>query len=57
MKEAGKGGHRFAAVIGPDELERGTVQLKDLATGEQRELARAELVDALRAALGGRSPA
>ena len=57
MKEAGKGGHRFAAVIGPDELERGTVQLKDLATGEQRELARAELVDALRAALGRRSPA
>ena len=51
MKVAGRGGHRFALVLGGAELARGTVQLKNLAGGEQRELARAELVTALRAAL------
>jgi histidyl-tRNA synthetase len=51
MKAAGKGGHRIAAVLGPEELERGAVQLKDLGTGEQREVARAEVVAAARALL------
>ncbi|MSR62361.1 MAG: histidine--tRNA ligase [Planctomycetes bacterium] len=49
MKLAGKAEHAFAVVLGGDELQRGTVQLKDLAKGEQRELARAELVATLRA--------
>ncbi len=50
MKLAGKGKHRFAVLLGGDEFARGTVQLKDLANGEQHELARAELVARLRAA-------
>ena len=51
MKVAGRGGHRFALVLGGEELRKGTVQLKNLAGGEQREVARGELVGALRAAL------
>ena len=49
MKQAGKGGHRYALVLGGDELARGSVQLKDLELGEQHELPRAELVARLRA--------
>jgi histidyl-tRNA synthetase len=49
MKLAGKGGHRFAVVLGGNELARGSVQLKDLANGEQVELPRAELLARLRA--------
>jgi len=52
MKLAGKGGHRFAVLLGGDELARGTVQLKDLANGEQHELARGELLARLSAAGG-----
>ena len=52
MKLAGKGGHRFAVVLGGNELARGSVQLKDLARGEQVELPRAELVARLRASEG-----
>jgi histidyl-tRNA synthetase len=51
MKAAGKGGHRLAIVLGPDEVERGVVQVKDLASGEQREVPRGELVRAARALL------
>lgn len=52
MKAAGKGAHRLAVVVGPDELARGVVQLKDLDAGEQSEVARAELVSAARGILG-----
>jgi histidyl-tRNA synthetase len=51
MKLAGKGGHRFAVVLGGDELARGSVQLKDLELGEQHELSRSELVARLRASV------
>jgi histidyl-tRNA synthetase len=51
LKAASKGGHRLAAIVGPQELERGEVQLKDLARGEQRAVPRAELAAAARAAL------
>ncbi|MEM7308624.1 MAG: histidine--tRNA ligase [Planctomycetota bacterium] len=51
LKAAAKGGHRLAVLLGPDELERGVVQLKDLAAGEQREVARAQLVAEARALL------
>ncbi len=44
MKLAGKGGHRFALVVGPEELERGSVQLKDLDAQAQQEIARDEVV-------------
>ena len=43
MKVAGKGGHRFAIILGPEELERRSVQLKDLESGEQREVPRADV--------------
>jgi histidyl-tRNA synthetase len=43
MKLAGKGGHAFAVVLGGDEIARGTVQLKDLGTGEQTEVPRNDL--------------
>ena len=52
MKLAGKGGHRFAVLLGGNELARGTVQLKDLERGEQAELPRGELVARLRAVEG-----
>ena len=55
LKLAGKGGHRFAIVLGPEELQRCSAQLKDLDSGEQREVARAELATVLRAALAARS--
>jgi len=47
MKTASKGGHRYAVILGPDELERGVVQLKDLRAAEQSEVARADLVETL----------
>jgi histidyl-tRNA synthetase len=47
MKLAGKGGHRWALILGPDELVRGSVQLKELATGAQEELPRVLLVERL----------
>ena len=53
MKSAGKGGHRLAVVLGPDELERGVVQLKDLEAKEQHEVVRGELIAAALGALGG----
>ena len=43
MERANKAGARAAVLIGPDELARGVVQLKDLATGEQAEVALADL--------------
>ncbi len=51
MKAAGRRGRRFAVVLGEDELARGTVQLKDLSSGEQQELLRAELAPAVVRAL------
>ena len=50
LKQAAKGGQRFAVILGGAELGRGTVQLKDLESGEQRELPRSELGQALRLA-------
>jgi len=54
MKQAGRGGHPFAVVLGPDEIAAGKVQLKDLGTGEQHEVARTALVAELRARLAAR---
>jgi histidyl-tRNA synthetase len=51
MKSAAKAGHPLVVVIGSDELARGAVQLKQMARQEQREVPRAELVAAARAAL------
>jgi histidyl-tRNA synthetase len=53
MKAANAGGHRFALVLGPNEMERGTLQVKDLVAGEQEEVPRAEVPDALARVRGG----
>jgi histidyl-tRNA synthetase len=53
MKAAGKGGHRVALLLGPDELARDGVQIKDLTGGEQREERRGAVVAAVRALLEG----
>jgi histidyl-tRNA synthetase len=52
FKQADKGKHPLVVVLGPEEHARGAVQLKHMARGEQREVARGELVAAARAALG-----
>ncbi len=38
LRQADKSGARYAAIIGEDELGRGTAQLRDLATSEQSEI-------------------
>jgi histidyl-tRNA synthetase len=40
-------GARFARIVGDDELASGTYMLKDMASGEQRKVGRAELVGAI----------
>ena len=42
MAAADKSGARWALILGEKELERGVVSVKDLQSGEQREVARAE---------------
>ncbi|GIV95418.1 MAG: histidine--tRNA ligase [Herpetosiphonaceae bacterium] len=44
FKEADRKGVPFALVLGPDELARGEIQLKNLRTGEQRSLPRSEAI-------------
>ncbi len=51
FKEADRRGVRFALVLGPDELARGEVVVKDLQRGEQRSLPRAAAVSLLAEAL------
>ncbi len=53
MKAAGRRARRFAVVLGEDELARGTVQLKDLSSGEQHELPRPELAPTVARVLRG----
>jgi histidyl-tRNA synthetase len=43
MKRADKVGANFAVILGSDELAKGVAQVKNLATGEQREVALAQL--------------
>jgi histidyl-tRNA synthetase len=51
FKYADKAGIRFAVVMGSDEKAEGLVTVKDLATGEQTRLPRAEAAAALKARL------
>lgn len=48
MGRADSLGIPFVAIIGETELANGTITLKDMATGEQRELSPASLAEALR---------
>ncbi len=43
FRAADRRGARFAVVLGEDEINNGTVSVKDLSTGEQSEMARADL--------------
>jgi histidyl-tRNA synthetase len=51
LESASKLGARWAVIVG-DELERGNVTLRDLSTGEQREVALAEVGGIIRQATG-----
>jgi histidyl-tRNA synthetase len=48
LKYAGHRGIPFAVVIGPDEAAAGVAKVKDLTTGDQREIPITELAAALR---------
>ncbi|MEI8308486.1 MAG: histidine--tRNA ligase [Chloroflexales bacterium] len=47
LKEADRKGVRYALVLGPDEVARGEVMIKDLRGGDQRAVPRGEVVAAL----------
>jgi histidyl-tRNA synthetase len=49
MQRANKLNARAAIILGDDELAKSVVQLKNLDSGEQREVALDRLVDALKA--------
>jgi histidyl-tRNA synthetase len=53
MKYADNAGIPYALVMGPDEKAKGTVMLKHLASGNQTEVARADLVRHVRELVGG----
>ena len=48
LRYADRKGIPFALVLGPDELERGKVVVRNLRSGEQRSVVRAAVVDAVR---------
>ena len=52
MERAGRSGARLVVLLGPDELAAGEASLKDMASGEQRRVALAEVVTAVKARLG-----
>jgi histidyl-tRNA synthetase len=52
LKYADANGIRFAAITGPDELERGVVTLKDLSTREQTAINREAVAAELRMKIG-----
>jgi histidyl-tRNA synthetase len=47
FKEVDRKGIRYALVLGPDELARGEVSIRDMQSGEQRNVARDAIVEAL----------
>jgi histidyl-tRNA synthetase len=51
FKYADRAGIRFVVVLGPDEIVKGTVAVKDMRKQEQFEVARTELVKTLRVEL------
>ncbi|GAA3960847.1 histidine--tRNA ligase [Gordonia caeni] len=53
MKAADRSGARFALVLGERELDAGVIEVKDLRTGDQQEIALDSVVDHLAARLAG----
>ncbi|MDP1818889.1 MAG: histidine--tRNA ligase [Acidimicrobiales bacterium] len=51
MKAAGKSGARVVAIVGHDEQAAGTVTVRDLASGEQGQVARADVTQHIKAKL------
>ncbi len=48
MKDADRSGARFAVIVGDDELAAGSATIKDLTTGEQRNVSLDQLEDAVK---------
>ena len=48
MRQAGKSGANFTLIIGPDELSSGKVIVKNMESGEQREVQRADAAVSLK---------
>jgi histidyl-tRNA synthetase len=57
MKQAGRTGARFALIVGEAELAAGTVTLRDLAAGDERQVAREEAIALVQAAVADRPAA
>jgi histidyl-tRNA synthetase len=53
MKIADRSGARVAVILGTDELASGTIVVRSMESGEQRTVARSEMVGAVAALLGG----
>ncbi len=53
LRTASRIGARFTAIIGSDEMAKRTVTLKDMASGDQHEVDRAEILTYLADRLGG----
>jgi histidyl-tRNA synthetase len=51
MKAAGRQQARWALLLGESELTAGTIQLRDMQSGEQQEIAMNQVVDRLDADL------
>ena len=52
FKQADRSGATYAAILGDDELSRGTCKIRDMASGEEREVGVAEGADELLRAVG-----
>lgn len=48
MKEADRQNARFAVIVGPDDLEAGAAQVREMTSGEQKAIAFPDLMDELR---------
>ena len=48
MRDAGRLGAKLAVLIGEDELASGTVTLRDMVTGDQTSIPRAEAIAAIK---------
>jgi histidyl-tRNA synthetase len=57
MKQAGRTGARFAVIIGEAEMAAGVVTLRDLTSGEEKQMPRAEAVALAQVAAQSRPPA
>ncbi len=53
MKQAGRSGARYAIIVGEAELAAGTVTLRDLAAGDEEQMARKEALAVVQAAAAG----